>query len=185
MAGAVGPSFDAAPPAAAAVAAKNAVRAPRAFVVLIDDLSFSPLAGRDLFAAAHRFVSSLPAGDLVGLTTTTGTVIVNPTADRAPLLAALPKITGAFQDPRVGSSGPTEGQFASPDQPVGLAQALDIDRGDSTVLKQAIVNECFAGDTRILQSETLEQLLAANSCARQVQLSAMRAAAQMKAIVQR
>jgi VWFA-related protein len=182
MAGAVGPSFDAAPLSAPA---KGASTVPRVFLLLVDDLSFSPLAGKDLFAAARRFVSALTATDFVGVATTTGTVVVNPTADRAPILAALPKIAGAFQDPRVASSGPAEGKNASPDQQVGLAQALDIDRGDSSVLKQAIVNECLGGDTRVFNAQSVEQLLATNTCARQVQLSAMRTAAQMKMTVQR
>ena len=188
MAGAVGPSFDAAPiapaPAATGAAAKTAT-APRVFVVLVDDLSYSPLAGKELLGAAQRFVSSLPAADLVGLTTSTGTVVVNPTADRAPVLAALPKIVGTFLDPRFESSGPaSQGKGSpSPDQQVGLAQALDIDRGDMSVLKQAIANECFGGNIQVFSTQSIEQVLAANSCARQVQLSATRSAATMKAIV--
>ncbi|HWJ57204.1 MAG TPA: hypothetical protein VNR90_13290 [Vicinamibacterales bacterium] len=185
MAGAVGPSFDAAPAATASPAAKTAATVPRVFILLVDDLSFSPLAGKELFAAAHRFVASLPAADLVGLTTTTGSVVVNPTADRAPLLAALPKIAGAFQDPRVESSGPVEAKNPSPDQQVGLAQALDIDRGDAATLKQAIANECFAGESQIFNTQNLESVLGSSACARQVQLSATRTAAQMKATVQR
>jgi hypothetical protein len=185
MAGAVGPSFDAAPSPASAAAPGTAATAPRVFIVFVDDMSFSPLAGKELLSAAQRFVSSLPATDVVGLTTTTGTVVVNPTPDRAAILAALPKIVGVFQDPRFASSGPREGKNASPDQQVGLAQALDIDRGDMAVLKQAIANECYGGSTQVFLTQSLEQVLAANTCARQVQLSAMRTAAQMKTIVQR
>ena len=184
MAGAVGPSFDAAPVAPAGPAAPSST-VPRVFVLLVDDFSFSPLAGKELFTGAQRFVSSLPSTDLVGVTTTTGTVVVNPTADRAAVVGSLAKIVGAFQDPRFESSGPAADKNASPDQQVGLAQALDIDRGDSTVLKQAVINECFAGDTRSVQSQTVGELLASNGCAREVQLSAMRIAAQMKATVQR
>jgi hypothetical protein len=188
MAGAVGPSFDVAPiaPAAAtAPAVKGTTTVPRVFVVMVDDLSFSPLAGKDLIAAAQRFVSSLPTSDGVGLATTSGTVTVNPTMDRAPVVAGLQKITGAFQDPRVVSSGPSEGKYQSPDQQVGLAQALDIDRGDVTVLKQAIANECYGGDLSTFNRQTLEEVLGSDTCARQVQLSANRTAAQMKATVQR
>jgi len=182
MIGAVGPAFDAAP-ASPAAAAQPAASVPRVFILLVDDLSFSPLAGKELFTASQRFVSSLPAADLVGLTTSTGTVVVNPTADRAPILAALPKIVGAFQDPRVESSGPQERSNASPDQQVGLAQALDIDRGDTQVLKQAIANECFGGDLQAFNTQSLEQVLGASTCARQVQLSATRSAAQLKMTV--
>ena len=188
MAGAVGPSFDAAPtPAAAAAAAKGTTTAPRVFVLLVDDLSFSPLAGKELLGAAERFVSALPAPDLVGVTTSSGTVITNPTADRAPVLASLKKIVGVFLDPRFESSGPaSQGKGSpAPDQQVGIAQALDIDRGDISALKQAIANECYGGDLQVFNTQSVEQILAAVGCARQVQLSATRTAAQMKAIVQR
>jgi VWFA-related protein len=182
MAGAVGPSFDAAP---VSPAAKAATGVGRVFILLVDDLSFTPLAGKDLFTAAQRFVSALPATDLIGLATTNGTMAVNPTADRAPIQAALKKVTGTFQDPRGQPSGPAEGKNASPDQQLGLAQALDVDRGDASALKLAIVNECFAGDSQAFGTQSLEQLLASNTCARQLQLTAMRVAAQLKATVQR
>ena len=183
MAGAIGPSFDAAPLPPSP--ARTATTAPRVFVVLVDDLSFAPLAGKDLLAGARRFISTLPSTDLAGLAATSGTVTVNPTTDRAPVLAALSTVTGVFQDPRAGSSGPAEGRSASPDRHVGLAEALDIDRGDAQVLRQAILDECFAGDARAMGTPSIEQVMAEHSCARQVQLSAMRTAAQVKAIVQR
>ena len=183
MAGAVGPSFDAAPLPPSP--AKTATTAPRVFVVLVDDLSFAPLTGNDLLAGARRFISTLPPTDLAGLATTSGTVTANPATGRASVLAALAKVTGVFQDPRIGSSGPSEARAASPDQHVGLAQALDIDRGDAQVLRQAIVGECFAGDTRATGAQSIEQVLAENTCARQVQSSATRTAAQLKATVQR
>jgi VWFA-related protein len=185
MAGAVGPSFDAAPASPAAPAAKAAVGVPRVFIILVDDLSFSPLAGKGLLSAAQRFMTSLPAADVVGLTTSSGTVIVNPTMDRASVVAAVSRITGAFQDPRVVSSGPSEGKFSSPDQQVGLAQALAIDRGEQGVLRDAIVAECFHGDQSRMPFPTIEDVLAHDSCARTVQLSAMRTAAQLKAVVRR
>jgi hypothetical protein len=52
-------------------------------------------------------------------------------------------------------------------------------------LKQAIANECYGGDSRILNTQSIEQLLADNTCARQVQLSATRTAAHLRSIVQR
>jgi hypothetical protein len=183
MMGAIGPSFDAAP--AAPAAKTTAAGVPRVFIVLVDDLSFSPLAGRGLFSAARRFITSLPATDVVGLTTSSGAVIVNPTADRASLVAALSKVTGAFQDPRIESSGPSDGKLSSPDQQVGFAQALAIDRGEQGVLRDAIVAECFFGDQSRMPFPTIEDVLAHDSCARTVQLSAMRIAAQLKTLVRR
>jgi VWFA-related protein len=184
MAGAVGPSFDAAP-AAPAAAKTGAGTVPRVFVVLVDDLSFPPLEGKDLLSAAQRFITSLPATDVVGLATSSGTVVVNPTLDRAPVLAGLPKITGAFQDPRVGGSGPDQGKLSGPDEHVGIAQALSIDRGDSGALRQAVLTECLSGDNSRIGNQTIEELLSNNSCARTVQLDASRTAAYMKALVQR
>jgi VWFA-related protein len=183
MAGAVGPSFDAAPAAPAAAAGGGIV--PRTFVVLVDDLSFSPLGGRNLLAAAQRFIAALPATDVVGLTSSSGTVVVNPTANRAALLAALPRIAGAFQDPRVATSGPAEGKYTSPDQQVGFAQALAIDRGETIVLRDAIVNECFGGDPNKMPFSTIEDVLAHNTCAIDVKIGVARIAAQLKALVRR
>ena len=186
MAGAVGPSFEAAPLPPPAGGAKSVTTVPRVFVVLVDDLSFSPLSGKEMFAAAQRFVSSLPATDLVGVTTSSGTITTNPAADRGPVLASLRKIVGLFQDPRFESSGPLDGKGRpAPDQQAGIAQALDIDRGDTAALKRAITLECYAGNSQVFDTQTLEQLLAGDSCARQVQLGAARTAAQVKSIVQR
>jgi VWFA-related protein len=187
MAGAVGPSFDAAPLPAAPGTAKNApgTTASRVFVLLVDDLSFAPLAGKELLAAAERFVSALTPTDLVGVTTSSGATRTNPTADRAAVLASLKKIVGVFQDPRFESFGPSTGKFVPPDQQTGIAQALDIDRGDVAVLKQAIANECYGGQVQTFSTQSLEQVLGSDSCARTVQLSATRTAAYMKAIVQR
>jgi len=183
MAGAVGPSFEAAPPT---VAAKGASTVPRVVIVLADDLSFSPLAGKELFAAAQRFVSSLPSTDRVGLTTSSGTVVANPTADRAPVLAAFQRIAGSFIDPRLrAGSGPSERREPGPDQSIGIAQALDIERGDAAVLKTAIVNECVNGQTTVFDTQTLESVLAQNACAQTILSSARTTAAQMKALVQR
>jgi VWFA-related protein len=186
MAGAVGPSFDAAPLPPAPAAPKDPKNVPvttvdRVFVLLVDDLSFAPMAGKELLAAAERFVATLPATDLIGVTTSSGTTATNPTTDRAPVLASLKKIAGVFQDPRFESYGPSAG----PDQQAGIAQALDIDRGDMSVLKQAIANECFNGDIQVFNTQSVGEVLATSECARTVKVSATRTAAQMKAIVQR
>lgn len=186
MSGAVGPSFDAAP---AAPAAKGTIRtAPRVFILLVDDLSFSPLDGKDLLTAAGRFVSSLPPADLVGLTTSTGTTVVNASRERAAILAALPKITGVFQDPRLTAAAAPSASSqdaSSPDQSVGIAQALDIERGDASVLKDAIVRECYGGQTTVFDSRSVEQVLGSSACARTLQLNARTTAVQMNALVQR
>src|SRR5262249_2908249 len=117
--------------------------------------------------------------------TTTGTVTVNPTADRAPIDAALSRVVGAFVDPRLDTSGPKQGKEPDQDSPVGIAQALNIDRGDAGALNDAITNECFGGDASPFNRSTLEQILGESACARTVKLDAARTASQMKAVVQR
>ena len=181
MAGAVGPTFDAVTPAVPVTGSAPAVATPRLFVVLVDDLSFAPQRGRALFAATQRFVASLPSGDRVGLTTTTGTKAINPSTDRAPIAEALRTVTGSFSDPRATSLyGPEAGKFSGPDQSVGLAQALAIDRGETGALEDAIVRECFAGDRRAMQGQSLGQILAENQCASAIQREARAAAAAIK-----
>jgi hypothetical protein len=155
----------------------------RVFVILVDDLSFSPLAGRGLFSAAQRFVEGLPASDLVGFSTSSGPGAVNPTRDRAPIVAALKSVVGEWTDPRAidrGGSASGNPAGASPDQSVGIGQALDIDRGDISALTEAIARECFNGERGIFNGKSLEQVLAESHCASQLQIQARRTAAQTR-----
>jgi hypothetical protein len=112
---------------------------PRVFMILVDDLSFPPLGGKALFFAAGRFVASLPPADLVGFSTTSAPGSVNPTTDRAVISTALAKAVGEDNDPRaIDRGGPSAGSSAkgAADQALGISQALDIDRGDMTVLRK-------------------------------------------------
>lgn len=155
----------------------------RVYVLLVDDLSFSAMRGKNLFTAADKFVRSLPTRDLVGFTTTSGTTTVNPTTDRLPVYDALRRVVGQFSDPRTARptqmGGGQAGGFS--DQPVGIMQALAIDRGDIGTLKDVITNECFAGDRNAVNSQSLAALAITNNCVAQVQREAMRTAALTKA----
>jgi VWFA-related protein len=157
------------------------VSEPRVFVILVDDLSFPALGGKALFLAAQRFVEGLPAADLIGFATSSGPGAVNPTADRAAVSAALSKVVGEYNDPRAvdrgGPSGTKDPVNGAPDQSLGISQALDIDRGDMTALKEAIVRECFNGDRTIVNRQSLEQLLISSKCASDLQTQARRTAA--------
>lgn len=187
MAGAVGPTFDAVTPAlprAAGTPASPAASTARAFVILVDDVSFPAGRGRNLFSAAQRFVSSLPSSDRVGFATTTGTKVINPTADRAPVRDALASVTGTYTDPRSTSLNGPGGKNAGPDQPVGIGQALSIDRGDAGALEEAIVRECLNGDRAGMLGQSLAQFIAENQCASTVQTEARRAAASIKQMVE-
>jgi VWFA-related protein len=142
---------------------------PRVFVVLVDDLSYAPGQGKVLFAAASRFVAGLPAGDLVGLATTSGPGAVNPTTDRAAVEAGLQRVVGTFADPR---------QFGSHDYNVGITESLDIAQGDSTALKNVIARECFHGSTtQTTATGDIMTAMSSSDCASAVYAQALRTAA--------
>jgi VWFA-related protein len=190
MAGAVGPVFETVTPAEPVkeATAASVEITPRLFILLIDDMSFSPLRGKALFAAAQRFVAGLPPNDLVGVATTTGTLAINPAKDRALVAGALAKMVGAYIDPKLTAiGGRSSGSEANsqPDQGVGLSQALDIDRGDRNALQEAIARECFNGSRDIFKSQSLEQVIAESQCASAVQTNARLVAAQAKQTMER
>lgn len=108
---------------------------PRTFVMLVDDLSYGPGQGRALFAAAGRFVASLPAIDRVALITFSGRRAAGPTSDRAPIEAALRGIIGVYEPPQETVPGllvlldDFRTVFVDPGE-IALAEAVAIDRGD-------------------------------------------------------
>ncbi|HKW01529.1 MAG TPA: VWA domain-containing protein [Vicinamibacterales bacterium] len=71
--------------------AQPARRGGRAIVILFDDLSYKPgITGKGLLVAAERMIGTFDVDDLIGITTTSGLgPTVNPTRDRAAVLAAL------------------------------------------------------------------------------------------------
>jgi VWFA-related protein len=105
---------------------------PRLFVIVVDDLLIPATRDKGLFQAASRFVADLPATDVVGFTTTSGSATVNPTHDRAAVEAALRRVSGQFVDPRE----------LPPDVAVGLDEAMEIQAGDTGLLKQVIARDC-------------------------------------------
>jgi VWFA-related protein len=142
----------------------------RIFVLMVDDLSFAPSGGKSLFAAASRFIERQPVADYVGLSTTSGDKIVNPTLDRALLVRSLDGITGAFEDPRRPTTplSPT----------LSIQEALDIvDFNDDSVLRAVITRECFGGNANDTASLRTEQVVARNQCAGAAQSAARMIAA--------
>lgn len=173
------------------VAAVPAVRPtasvePRIFVIVVDDLSFLPLQGKALFTAGERFLERVPQADLVGFTTTSGVGAVNPTRDRSAIRAALSKVVGQFLDPRTMRNGsPTTAANGavgrgSRDSPVGFNDAIDIDRGDDTLLREVIIRECWHGDRTIMANASLQEIIASDQCASDVQSESRRTAALMR-----
>ena len=107
----------------------------KVFVLMLDDLSFSSGSGRSMIEAAKRFVDRQPADAYVGVTTTSGSPVVNPTLEREPVKKALSRIVGSFVDPRrpLTPTAPT----------VGIAEALDvIDHNDAGALSRMVAREC-------------------------------------------
>ena len=108
-------------------------RGGRIVVIVFDDLSFRPGPGKTLLAAAQRTLSSFDADDLLGITTTSALgPVVNPTRDRAAIIAALhdKRMIGRYDD----SSAPYE---------ITEQEALEIRRDfpEDTLLR-VIAREC-------------------------------------------
>lgn len=81
-------------PASPSTAAR-ASRGGRTFLLLFDDLSFTPLQGKGLAAAAERMLQNLDPGDLVAVATTSGLgPVVEPTRDRDAVRPAIATLAG-------------------------------------------------------------------------------------------
>jgi VWFA-related protein len=124
----------------------------RILVILVDDLSLAPWRGKSLLNAAARFVSALPDTDLVGLSTTSRTVNVNPTLDHGAIATAVPAIVGEYSDPRM-LIGP----------PVGIEEAVAYRDGDTTAFQVAAARDCLIGE----QPDRLA--VVGNRCAEEVE----------------
>lgn len=120
--------------------ATNAVPADerKILLVMVDDMSFPAGGGMRTLAAARTFIARLPPTVLLGVTTTSGAVVVNPTLDRAVVESGLRRIVGQFVDPRRASSP------ANPS--VGITEAIEIAHYNNTSARDtAITRECLDG----------------------------------------
>lgn len=167
---------------AGVVEARAAAGEDRVFVILVDDLSIPPTRGQRLLNAAQHFVTALPASDPVGLVRSSNSLdALNPTLDRAAIIAALKKTAGTLGELTAlqpqGASASTE---AGPDGFVGVSRALDIDAGLIEPLKLAIAQGCFNGDRSAVDGQVLDVLVAQNSCASQVRQQARQTASLAK-----
>jgi hypothetical protein len=175
------PAPSAAPPAPApapppaTTPAKNLE--PRTFVILVDDLSFRPLRGKNLFAAAQRFVNSVPRVDPVGFTTTSGTMTVNPTLDRKAVLDGLAKVVGEYVDPRlIDPSGRSfgSGKGSAREEPLGMQEAMMIERGSEATWRDVAIRECFNGDSSALPPGNMDVIAIDNACVSGIRTEARR-----------
>jgi VWFA-related protein len=106
----------------------------RIIVVLVDDLSLKASRGRDMLAAAARFVRELPKADLVGYMTTSGAAGLNPSTDHLAVELALPRVVGQFDDPR---------DWFGP--PVGIDEGIRAADGDRGQMTDIILRDCLNG----------------------------------------
>jgi hypothetical protein len=87
-----------------------------------------------MFGAAARFVKNLPANDVVGLTTSSQTTVVNPSTDHLAVQLQLPRMAGQLDDPR-DLPGPA----------VGLDEGIQVRSGDAQLLYEIIARDCYGG----------------------------------------
>jgi VWFA-related protein len=105
----------------------SAKRGGRVMVLLFDDLSCRPGQAKALTAAALRMLPTLSADDLIGITTTSGLgPVVNPTRDRAAVIAALESKT------LIGRDDDSAAPFY-----IGIHEAIEIDRGQGAAADAA------------------------------------------------
>jgi VWFA-related protein len=117
-------------------AAGPANRGARVITLLIDDLSARAGQMTLLTTAAERTLTSLDAGDLVGLTTTSGLgPVVNPTRDRTAIFTAL-----ASKD-AMGRNEDVAAPFY-----IAINEAIDIENGIRDVLPRVAGRECAIAD---------------------------------------
>jgi VWFA-related protein len=151
--------------ARAPVRASNTTPEPesRVFVVLVDDLSIRPGDAKNIFVAAEKFLDKLSPTDVVGFATSSGhTPPINPTLDRAPIANAVKHAVGELIDPRtVLVTAPF----------VGVREALLIDEGSKGELMNVISRDCAIPPT-----QNMEQVIATNDCASDVDRTARRTA---------
>jgi VWFA-related protein len=103
----------------------------RTYVLVVDDLSFRPADGRELRAAAERFLQTMNPDDLVGVTTTSGLgPVVSPSRDRAAAVAAIARAAG--QD-----THSTEPYFVASHEAVAMARGFD-----HATIKAVVAREC-------------------------------------------
>jgi VWFA-related protein len=131
IADAPAPALGAPLSAAAPATTTRSSRGPQTFLLLFDDLSFVPGAGKALQFAVERMLKQLDVSDLVGMTTTSGLESpVSPTRDRVALFAAIRRLTGRQAD----SADP---YFISAQEISEIAVGLN------DTLKTVILRECL------------------------------------------
>ncbi|MGH9408122.1 MAG: VWA domain-containing protein, partial [Vicinamibacterales bacterium] len=143
--------------------AARQTRGGRIVILVFDDLSFNPGPGKTLLAAAERTLSSFDADDLIGVTTTSALgPTVNPTRDRAAVIAALhdKRMIGRYDD----SSAPYD---------ITEEEALQIRRDlQQDTLLHVIARECSTDPENVLPNTPPTRLELESQCATAVRNAA-------------
>jgi len=107
-------------------------RGPQTFLLLFDDLSFGPGAGKNLQFAGERMLGQLAASDVVGMATTSGLEpVIMPTRDRGVLGAAISRLAGRLVDT-------ADPYFIS------AREVVEIERPVQETLRDVVTRECGA-----------------------------------------
>lgn len=121
----------------------------RVLVLAVDDLSFPSEGGLRLLRSARRLLDQQPRDVFVGVITTSGRPVLNPTLDRRAVLAALAQVKGAFKDPRKSSVANAAA--------VGILEAVEIIEHNNNAVRDTMLHrECGdAGKTNVAASNNV------------------------------
>ncbi len=106
-------------------------RGGRTFLLVFDDLSFAPGAGKGMQVTGERVLRELDLGDMVGVATTSGLATpLSPTRDRVAVASAITSLAGRNTE--------TADPFY-----ISLQEAIEVDRGfNRDLLAQVAAREC-------------------------------------------
>jgi len=120
---------DAAEPPAADYSTNVGTASGRLIAMVVDRGSIAPVRAKDVFAAAARFVGRLQPADRVALYSVPSGTAVDFTTDRVAVMSALQRMDGlADSAPRTKT--------------IGIAEALQFERGNSVTIEDVISREC-------------------------------------------
>lgn len=109
----------------------------RTMLLVLDDLSYLPTPAQQLGNGIERMLPSLAAVDRLGFVTTSGrSPSINPSADHAAVLSAVKRVSGQRADE-------TAPFF------IGVGEALAMQRGVRSVVKEVRDRECGTGGGEI------------------------------------
>src|SRR5687767_14855137 len=127
-------------PTPGAAASPSGAPQRRIYVIGVDEQSIRHGSARAAMEAAKRFIAQLGPDDLVGLVAyPQGMVRIDPTDNRAQVIAGLDKVRALFEPPQTKYN-------------VSAAEAIDIASNNSGTVAQVIERECAGLDANALMA---------------------------------